>query len=196
MAKTLRQRIKRLFSRKPEGLPERFPDYRFGRGTYGCDLRVYSFGEGATLTVGSFCSIAQGVQIFLGGEHRADWVTTYPFNVLWKAAESIQGHPMTKGDVHIGHDVWIGVDAMILSGVTIGDGAVIGARTVVTRDVAPYTIVAGNPGRFIRRRFDDQTIERLLRVRWWDWDQGRIERFLPLMLAGDIEAFLAAAKAP
>jgi acetyltransferase-like isoleucine patch superfamily enzyme len=195
MAKTLRQRIQRLFAHNPDGLQERFPAYRFGRGTYGVDLRIHSFGEGATLTVGAFCSIAQGVQIFLGGEHRVDWVTTYPFNVLWKAAGSIQGHPKSKGDVHIGHDVWIGVEAVILSGVTIGHGAVIGARAVVTRDVAPYAIVAGNPGRFIRNRFDDETIDRLLRIGWWHWDDGRIRSLLPLMLSGDVHAFLKAAEA-
>ena len=179
---------------QPLTLRERQPLWDVGRATYG-DPLVHDWGEGARLRIGAFCSIADGVQIFLGGEHRPDWVTTYPFNAMWPSAESFKGHPATKGDVTIGNDVWIAREAMILSGVTIGDGAVIGARAVVSKDVAPYAVVAGNPARVLRHRFEPAVIERLLALRWWDWDDARIEAQLPLMLASDVVAFLDAASA-
>jgi acetyltransferase-like isoleucine patch superfamily enzyme len=170
-------------------LHEKYPQYEIGRWTYG-DLTVHSWGEGATVTIGSFSSIAPGVQVFLGGEHRSDWVTTFPFNVLWEGAEHIRGHPKTKGNVVIGNDVWIGTEAMIMSGVTIGDGAVVGARSLVARDVEPYSVVAGNPARLVRRRFDDQLVNRLLDLKWWDCENEELAQLLPLLLAPDIEAFL------
>ncbi len=169
------------------------PDAKIGRWSYG-DLTVHSWGEGAKLTVGAFCSIGPGVQVLLGGEHRPDWVTTFPFTALWPAAAHIAGHPRTKGDVTIGSDVWIGAEAMILSGVTIADGAVIAARSLVADDVGPYSIVAGVPARVIRRRFDAATIERLLAVAWWAWPDEAIDEVLPLMLGADIDAFLSEAE--
>ena len=156
---------RRLFPRKYRTIHEMYPEYSIGRETYGTPV-IRSLGEGSTLKIGAFCSISSGVQIFLGGEHRTDWVTTYPFNILWKAANTITGHPGTKGDVMIGNDVWIGAEALILSGVNIGDGAAIAARSVVTRDIPAYAIAGGNPARMIRKRFDEETIERLLCVRW------------------------------
>lgn len=174
-------------------LTERYPEYKFGLGTYG-DLSVFSWGEGASLAVGSYTSIAPGVKIFLGGEHRIDWVTTFPFNVLWESARHHKGHPKTKGDVLIGSDVWIGAAALISSGVTIGDGAVVGAGAVVTRDVAPYAVVAGNPARVVKFRFDEEVIERLLALRWWDWSAVQIERAMPEMLSSDIASFLLRAE--
>jgi len=96
--------------------------------------------------------------------------------------------------VVIGNDVWIGTEAFILSGVKIGDGAVIAARTVVTKDVPPYAIVAGNPARIVKMRFDDETVARLLAIQWWTWDNTRIEKALPLLLNSDMEAFLLAAE--
>lgn len=166
------------------------PQYQFGKGTYANGKLDIFPQEGKTLRVGAYCSFAGGVKIFLGGEHRTDWVTTFPFNVLWDQAKSIPGHPASKGDVIIGNDVWVGDGALILSGVNIGDGAVIGARSVVTRDVPPYCIVAGNPAKFIKKRFDDDVIERLLRVKWWRWNEDEIVKALPLMLSDNIEAFL------
>ena len=117
----------------PKTLQQRFPQYAIGRGSYAGALKIWDWGEGATLSIGNYCSIAEDVQIFLGGEHRTDWATTYPFNVLWPQGQFIQGHPKTKGDVVIGHDVWIGTRAMIMSGVTLGHGCVVGAGSVVTK---------------------------------------------------------------
>lgn len=176
----------------PQTLSERYPQYRFGRGTYG-GLNVL-WGGGATLEIGSFTSIAEGVKVFLGGEHRTDWVTTFPFNILWESARQHTGHPKTKGDVLIGSDVWIGTEALISSGVTIGDGAVVGARAVVTRDVAPYAIVAGNPASFVRFRFDERQIRRLLALKWWNWDDGEIETAMPDLLNDQIDVFLTRAE--
>jgi chloramphenicol O-acetyltransferase type B len=194
IADTIRRVGRRLLAR-PRDLSVRYPQFEFGRGTYdGNDLEVRALGEGVTLKVGAFCSIATGVQVFLRGDHRGDWVTTFPFSVLWPSATRFKGHPATKGDVVIGNDVWIGTEALILSGVTIGDGAIVGARAVVTKDVAPYSIVVGNPAREVRKRFNDDTIERLLSVRWWDWSDSMIEEFIPLLLSADVAAFLDAAE--
>ena len=172
-------------------LQKRYPQYEIGRGSYG-NPKIFTWGEGATLKIGSFCSIAGGVQIFLGGEHRVDWVTTYPFNVLWEEGRDIPGHPKTKGDVKIGNDVWIGKEAVIMSGLNIGDGAVIGARAVVTKDVSPYVIVAGNPAKIIKKRFDDETVRRLLEIKWWLWEDSKIKKYLPMLLNDKISLFLDA----
>jgi acetyltransferase-like isoleucine patch superfamily enzyme len=183
----IRDKLKRRFNRRNPNLT--YPEYSFGKWTYGVPL-VHNWPGGSKLSVGAFCSIAEGVQIFLGGEHRTDWVTTYPFIDFWKAALDIKGHPKTKGDVVIGNDVWIGQEALILSGVNIADGAVIGARSVVCSDVPPYHIVAGNPARIIKARFDPNTIQRLSATHWWDWEDARIEQAIPLMSSSHIEHFL------
>lgn len=169
---------------------------KVGRHTYGHEqVVVRHWGEPAQLAIGSFCSIADRVEVFLGGNHRADWVTTYPFPEFadrWPTASGISGHPQTNGDVTIGNDVWIGSNATIMSGVTVGDGAVIAAESCVTRDVDPYAIVAGNPAQAVRRRFDADTVERLLRIRWWDWSDDRIAENVELLCCGDIDRFIRA----
>jgi acetyltransferase-like isoleucine patch superfamily enzyme len=191
---TIKGLLKDTWRRRPQKtIQQKFPQFDIGRGTYGIP-KIRSWREGPTLRIGAFCSIAANVQIFLGGEHRVDWVTTYPFSLFWPDARHIEGHPRIKGDVVIGNDVWIGTDAIILSGVTVGDGAVIGAGAVVGKAVPPYAIVLGNPAQVVRRRFDDATIERLLRLSWWDWDDDEINRFLPLMLTDDPGPFLDAAE--
>ena len=184
--------IKKLVKRR-KGIQNKYPQYEFGRGTYG-DPMILSWNEGATLKMGAFCSIAPGVKIFLGGDHRVDWITTYPFSALWESGRRIAGHPKTKGDVIIGNDVWIGTEAVIMSGVTIGDGAVIGARAVVAKDIEPYAIYAGNPARLKRKRFDESTILQLLELEWWHLADEQIEQLLPLLLDTDIHAFISKVK--
>jgi hypothetical protein len=145
------------------------------------------------LSIGKFCSIASGVKILLGGEHRIDWVTTYPFSALtaaWPTGNQIFGLPASKGDVVIGNDVWIGTDATIMSGVKIGNGAVIGAGAVVASDVPDYGIVLGNPARVTRKRFSDDVILRLLRLKWWDWPDRTIREAVPLLCSNNVELFL------
>lgn len=165
-----------------------YSKYSIGKFSYGQPL-VISWEENAALRVGSFCSFSTGVTILLGGEHRTNWVTTYPFHRVLREFENLQ-YPSTKGDVSIGNDVWIGKNALILSGVTIGDGAVVGAGSVVTRDVPPYSIVAGNPARLVRKRFDDDTIGKLLKIKWWDWDIERIKENMPLLFSERVKEFV------
>lgn len=163
--------------------------YRIGDHTYG-KPRVISWGEGTSLTIGKYCSIGTNVIIFLGSEHRIDWVSTYPFPFLWAEAKSIPGHPSTKGDVVIGNDVWIGFGATILSGVTIGDGAAIGACSVVARDIPPYAIAAGNPAQVIRYRFDEETIQKLLQIKWWNWPDEKVRENIHLICSDSINTFI------
>ena len=191
-----RQLVKRVLRRlrrgsEPTMLADAFPQYAIGRGSYG-GLSVIEFGEGAKLRVGAYCSIAAQVTVLLGGEHRTDWVTTYPFSELDQRFAQIEGHPRTKGDVEIGNDVWVGREALILSGVKIGDGAVVAARAVVTRDVPAYAIVAGQPAKMLRHRFPEDVVERLLRIAWWDWPPERVTVAIPHLLATDITGFLEA----
>lgn len=174
-----------LIARKPAQFT--IGDYSYGRP------KVRFPESGASLTIGRYCSIADGVEFLLGGNHRTDWVTTYPFPALpglWPEAAGQTGFSGTRGDISIGHDVWIGSQAMILSGVSIGHGAVVAARSVVTRDVPPYTIVAGNPARVIRSRFDEATIAALIASAWWDLPRGEVARLLPVLMAGDVAGFL------
>jgi len=162
-------------------------NFEIGEYTYGVP-RVLTFGSTNRLTVGKFCSISAGVVIFLGGNHRADWISTYPFMEFldeWPKAKGIKRHPSSKGDVVIGSDVRIRYGATILSGVTVGDGAVIGARAVVASNVEPYSIVAGNPARLIRKRFDDETILKLLEIKWWDWPVENIKKSLHIICSGN-----------
>jgi acetyltransferase-like isoleucine patch superfamily enzyme len=170
---------------------------------WGFDIGDHSYGRpkvrfpesGAKLAIGRYCSIADGVEILLGGNHRTDFVTTYPFWAMtgvWPEAAGRGDFHGTKGDVSIGHDVWLGSQCMILSGVTIGAGAVIAARAVVTKDVPPYAIVGGNPAKVIRMRFDAGTVERLLANKWWDLPRERVAGLIPLLQGADVEGFLRA----
>jgi acetyltransferase-like isoleucine patch superfamily enzyme len=163
--------------------------YQVGEYTYGKPRVIYR-GEKASLRIGKYCSISTQVIIFLGSEHRMDWVSTYPFPYLWKEASSIKGHPYSKGDVVIGNDVYIGYHATILSGVAIGDGAGIGAGSVVTKDIPPYAIVAGNPAQIIRYRFGEETIQALLKIKWWDWSNEKVRENVHLICSDSIDEFV------
>jgi acetyltransferase-like isoleucine patch superfamily enzyme len=168
---------------------ERYAAYSVGDWTYGTPT-IFQYDEHSRLTIGKFCSIGDGVTILVGGEHRTDWLSTYPFNVFFEAAKRIEGHPASKGDIAIGNDVWIGANSTILSGVSIGDGAVIGAASLVCRNVDPYSVVAGNPARQIRLRFEGAVIEALVKIAWWNWPIERIEAEVPLLMSGDVQEFI------
>jgi acetyltransferase-like isoleucine patch superfamily enzyme len=163
--------------------------YEIGEYTYG-NPNIVSWGKEATLKIGKYCSIAGNVVIFLGSEHRTDWISTYPFSIFLEEGKSIKGHPSTKGDVIIGNDVWIGFNVIIISGVTIGDGAAIGAGSVVAKDVPPYTIVSGNPARIVRYRFNEETIQKLLQIRWWDWPDEKVKENIHLICSDSIDVFI------
>lgn len=173
------------------------PDaYQIGEHTYG-HPNVYDWSQGTTLRIGKYTSIADEVTILLGGNHRMDWATMYPFPALhdeWPEAAEIEGHPWTKGDVVIGNDVWICNGATILSGVTIGDGAVIAARSLVLHDVEPYTIVGGNPAKPIKRRFKKKGIRALQEAKWWDWPEAVIRANVAALCNGDIDEIVRIAQ--
>ena len=149
--------------------------------------------NGDKLKIGKFCSIACGAKfLFTSGNHSLKSLSTYTFPVFFEEwgldAKDICGAWDNKGDTIIGNDVWIGYEAVIMSGVKIGDGAIVGTRAVVTKDVPPYTIVGGVPAKIIRRCFDDQTIGRLEKIGWWNWDEEKIKRAIPAIRSGDVAA--------
>lgn len=146
---------------------------------------------GDRLRIGRFCAIARGATFVMNGaNHAMDGLSTFPFNIFgWDPDVSIEdARRGSKGDTVIGDDVWIGEDATIMPGVTIGAGAIVGARSVVSRDVPPYAVVAGNPARVRRIRFADDVVERLLAVAWWNWDVEKIARNLGAIRGADVEA--------
>jgi len=166
-----------------------------GKYSYGTPRTLYG-DSGVTLSIGKFCSIAQNVTIWLGGNHRHDWVTTYPFGHIHTDTFNKYngaGHPSTKGDVCIGNDVWIGANATIMSGVTIGDGSVIANNSHVVNNVAPYSLVGGNPAKLIKYRFTQEQIEKLLEIKWWDWEDDKINEYSPLLCNTDIDDFINSA---
>lgn len=156
--------------------PPRLPAHvRIGRHTYGIAPRnLVRPTAAAPITIGAFCSIGPDVMIFGQADHPTQLASTFPFRAKLLRPDAENADAVTRGGVAIGNDVWIGARAIILSGVTVGDGAVIGAGAVVPRDVPPYAVVAGNPARLIRFRFDEKTISALLALRWWTWPDERI----------------------
>ncbi len=162
------------------------------RHSYGSP-QIFQWGEGAHYKVGDFCSIGFGVQIFLGGNHRIDWVTTFPFGHTSRDTfpDRVEGHPTTKGDVVIKNDVWIGANATIMSGVTIGNGAVVANSAVVTKDVPDYCIVAGNPAKVVKKRFSDKQIAALLENPWWELTDEEIKPLIPYLCSQDIDELIS-----
>ena len=139
------------------------------------------------LIIGKFCQIATGVRFIMNGSnHAMNGFSTYPFKVFGDAWSTASLEVISKGDTVIGNDVWIGNGVTIMPGVQIGDGVIIGTNSVVTKDVEPYTIVAGNPAREIRKRFDEESIQLLLALKWWDWDVSKITDHLDIITSGNI----------
>ncbi|MFC3199598.1 Vat family streptogramin A O-acetyltransferase [Parapedobacter deserti] len=140
---------------------------------------------GDKLIIGKFCMIASGVRFIMNGaNHKMDGITAYPFNIFgkdWKRVEPELSDLPFKGDTVIGNDVWIGSSATIMPGVKVGDGAIIATNATVTKDVAPYTIVGGNPAREIKKRFSTEKIAELLALKWWNWDIKKITENLELL---------------
>ena len=156
-----------------------------GRFTYGVEnLSIKQWNEGAALKIGAFCSLGNKINIFLGGNHRTDWITTFPFGHVYQEELGnfdILGHPSTKGDIVIGNDVWVGFGVSIFSGLKIGDGAVLSANACVVKDVPPYHIVAGNPAKIVKKRFDEDIIKLLLRLKWWDLPLESIKKIIKII---------------
>jgi chloramphenicol O-acetyltransferase type B len=145
------------------------------------------------LFIGSFCSIASGVKFMLGGTqgHNYEWISAFPFDFLdddfdGYVSVAPKGYK-SKGDTVIGNDVWIGAESLIMPGIKIADGAVIGTRSLVTKNVGPYEIWGGNPAKLIKKRFSDADIEKLLEIKWWDWDIEKIKKHLALIRSSGVE---------
>lgn len=144
---------------------------------------------GDKLIIGKFCQIASGVEFIMnGGNHLVDAVSTFPFSIFgngWESAMEGKTFP-NKGNTEIGNDVWIGYRSLIMPGVRIGDGAIIATASVVTKDIPPYSISGGNPAQLIRMRFDEKTIEKLLQIKWWDWDAEKIAKYANLLTSSNV----------
>ena len=141
------------------------------------------------LIIGKYCSIGSGAVFMMAGNqgHRVDWVSTFPFYYQANIFKTSQNAYKKVGNTVIAHDVWIGSEAMIMAGVSIGSGAVVAARAVVTKDVPPYAIVGGNPAKVIKYRFDEKTITKLLTLKWWDWTEEEVKKTMPLICSADIQ---------
>ena len=155
-------------------------------------LYHYPFVNKDKLIIGKFCSIACGAKfIFNSANHTLKSLSSYPFPIFyeeWDSTMNVCEAWDNKGDIIIGNDVWIGFEAVIMSGVHIGDGAIIGTRALVTKDVPPYAIVGGIPAQIIRKRFEDSVIEDLLKIQWWNWSTEKISEKLTAIKSGDIAA--------
>jgi acetyltransferase-like isoleucine patch superfamily enzyme len=166
------------------------------RGTYfDRNVNIITWSDDYEIRLGKYNSIGRDCNFFLHANHRHDWITTS--SQLWgpvtpEIAEMHMkmGHPTCNGDIEIGNDVWIGAHSTIMSGVKIGNGAVVAAKSVVTKDVPPYAIVGGNPARIIKYRFDKSQIEKLLNISWWDWDEDKIRENAELMWSSDVDKFI------
>lgn len=168
-------------------------EFEYGIGTYFGYVYIIRFNcVEPKFKVGKYCSLSSPIFIYLGGNHRTDWVTTFPFPDF--NSNAVGRTDASKGDVIIENDVWTGANVTIMSGVTIGNGAVIGANSTVTKSVPPYSIVAGNPARVKKYRFSEEQINRLLKIKWWDFSLDKIERLFPFLLSKHIDVFLMEAE--
>lgn len=164
----------------PRHGPDKFEEYNV--------LYNYDFSK-VKLVIGKFCAIAAETRFIMTGDHKLDAISTYPFPIFghgWETAFNVLDLPV-KGDIIVGNDVWFGYDSLIMNGVTIGNGAIIASRAVVVKDVPPYSIVAGNPAKVVKMRFDDKTIDRLQKIAWWDWNIEKINRHLKLICNLDVD---------
>lgn len=169
--------------------PDKFEEYNV--------LYNYDFSK-VKLVIGKFCAIAAETRFIMTGDHKLDAISTYPFPIFgqgWESAFNVFDLPV-KGDIIVGHDVWFGYNSLIMNGVTIGNGAIIAAGAVVTKDVPAYSIVAGNPAKVVKMRFDDKTIDRLQRIAWWNWSHEKINQNLKLICHLDIDQLEKAGHEP
>jgi acetyltransferase-like isoleucine patch superfamily enzyme len=158
-----------------------------GSYTYGHNqINIIINATNAKVKIGKFCSVAIGVKVFLAGNHRSNWITTFPFGHTSKDVFNVcavEGHGTGNGDIIIGNDVWLARDCTLMSGITIGDGAVVAAYSHVTGDVAPYTMVGGNPARPIKLRFEQRIVDALMELKWWDLEIDVIKEIVPVLCA-------------
>jgi acetyltransferase-like isoleucine patch superfamily enzyme len=170
--------------------------WKAGRSTYyDRNINIITWSDEYFIKVGNYCSIGRDCNFFLHANHRPDWITTSSL-VLGPVTPEIdtflmeRGHPGCKGNIEIGNDVWIGAKSTIMSGVKIGDGAIIGAGSVVAKDIPPYTIWVGNPAKMIKKRFTDEQIEKLLKLKWWNWTENKVKEEASLLWSNNLDNFL------
>lgn len=177
-------------ARRMRDLKTKLSQIDAGFGSYGIEnIKIHTWNEGTKLRIGKYCSLAGNIQIFLGGNHDVKRISTYPFGDGPALIGPSEGHPKSNGDVVIGNDVWIGSHASIMSGINIGDGAVIAAFSHVVSDVEPYSIVGGNPAKLIKKRFDEESIQELLKLKWWDWPADKVLLKREELISTDLELF-------
>jgi|TARA_B110000037_G_scaffold222720_1_gene299120 acetyltransferase-like isoleucine patch superfamily enzyme len=169
-----------------------------GKWSYG-NPTVYRWDWKSKIIIGNFCSLGPDINFYVGADHRSDWVSTSPlpasqFSETFKKANLIKNFSTSKGDIVIGHDVWIGGRSTILSGVKIGTGAIIAAGSIVVNDVMPYTISGGNPNREIKKRFEEEIIKKLLHTEWWLMEDKQIDELSKYLLSSDFENFFSIVK--
>lgn len=175
------------YARQQEKFKKRYPNYTIGTASYGLPI-VHDSHRLTTLKIGAYCSIANNVQIFLGGQHCINSVSSYPFPFFFQMDEMYKEKSLktdSRGDVVIGSDVWLCANCIILSGVTIGHGAVIANGAVISRDVEPYAVMAGNPAKQIKWRFDEATRNALLESAWWEWPEDEISKIMEKLCSED-----------
>lgn len=169
-----------------------------GKWSYG-NPTVYRWDWKSKIIIGNFCSLGPDINFYVGADHRSDWVSTSPlpasqFSEIFKKANLIKNFSTSKGDIIIGHDVWIGGRSTILSGVKIGTGAIIAAGSMVVNDVMPYTISGGNPNREIKKRFEEEIIKKILHTEWWLMEDKQIDELSKYLLSNDFEKFFSFVK--
>jgi acetyltransferase-like isoleucine patch superfamily enzyme len=149
-------------------------------------------GDTGRVIIGNFASVAPDADFYVGGLHRVEWVSLYGLRAMLELPGAYEdGFTHGRGDIVVGSDTWVTNGCTVMSGVTIGDGAVIGTKAVVAKDVRPYAIVVGNPAREIGRRFGDEQVEALLRIRWWDWPTDTVSEHVDALSSPDVDAFIA-----
>ncbi len=158
-----------------------------GKHTYGNPVRR---GTGNNVTIGNYCSIAESTILDGGFSHNTKFISTYPFHAWYPECSDLPTNNVVKGSIVIGSDVWLGEGSVIMSGVTIGHGAVIGMRSIVSKDVQPYEIIVGAPQKVLRKRFTDEQIEKLLKICWWDWTDQKVIENAHLLQSDNIDEFL------
>lgn len=195
LARRIARRVRRRVTDVQRGLRTPWPHLRVGPYSYGDYRVVYYDGDPPMgVEIGAYTSIATGVQLMIGGNHAPHWASTYPFRASFQLetpADEEYVNSQSRGPINIGSDVWIGREAMILSGVTVGHGAVIGARAVVSRDVRPYAVVVGSPAREVRRRFTDAQVQALLEIEWWTWPNEELLRIVPLLNGAPVDDLIS-----
>ena len=165
---------------------------KVGRYTYGVPIIEQYVGSESKVTIGSFCSISNDVKIIAGGIHPKDWVSLFPIRSYFNLEGAFKdGMPFSNGEVVIGNDVWIGSNVIIMSGVSIGDGAIIAAGSLITKDVLPYSIIMGIPGKNQGYRIPEKYIESMLKIKWWNWELEKILAEVVLLSSSNLDEFIS-----